>query len=227
MPSDTKRSLERWGIVERNVKSKRNSNKPKLRKNNFSFTKQTIALDRGIKSIFHFHLDNQIIRQGCTYQYLILTETGTSSLNLFLVLTFKEPHFGKTHFLCEEKKSIYLKVYSHKLSSLTPICSFRHLGLHRGQQYWWCEPCVYKDSEINGSRSRYYICIPACYMLALSVAKIMHINDTNIKYSEKIQLQKRSRKKQHGMKKKMKKWKIFIEASDVHKPTKAHKLTVK
>lgn len=80
------------------------------------------------------YLDNQIIRQGCTYQLLILTETGTFSLNLFLVLTFKEPHFGKTHFLCEEKKINiqYLKVYSHKLSSLTLICSVRHLGLHQG-----------------------------------------------------------------------------------------------
>lgn len=36
--------------------------------------------------------------------HLILTETGTFSQNLFLVLTLKEPHFGKTHLFHVNKE---------------------------------------------------------------------------------------------------------------------------
>lgn len=42
--------------------------------------------------------------------------------------------------------------------------------------------------EINGLYTRYYTCIPACHMLALPAAKIIHINDRNIKYVVKIKL---------------------------------------
>lgn len=128
---DNKRSVERWGIAQRNLMSKHKSNK---KEKYFQRYRRTSSNTTGWKHQIYLPFGVSNLNNGIIHEYknahLILTETGTFSPNVFLELTFKEPHFGKTHLFHVNKEINIFKLvfFPHKLSFLMLICSVRHWG---------------------------------------------------------------------------------------------------
>ncbi len=99
---------------------------------------------------------------------------------------------GKHMFCINKKKiSVFKKLIR---TDWAPCCLFVLSGT---RDCCGVFVCVQRLSEMNGPHTKYYIYIPACNMLALSVASIMHINDTNIKCREYKQRLKRSSKRKN------------------------------